>query len=218
ARAGQHHLRYSPGRQSTQRHSERPGQSVSVPGTFVYSPGAGTILHAGNNQPLTVAFTPTDTTDFNTATGGTTINVLKAPLTVTAVASNKTYDGTRTAAVSLSDNHLGSDNVTESFTLATFDTKNAGTGKTVTITGITIGGADAGNYALQNTTANTIANISARTLTVTATGVNRVYDGTTAATVALSDNHLAGDTVTDAYGAAAFSDSSVGSGKTVSVS
>ena len=34
-------------------------------------------------------------------------------------------------------------------------------------------------------------------LTVSATGVNKVYDGTTAATVTLTDNRVAGDVFTD---------------------
>ena len=39
----------------------------SVAGTFAYSPAAGTVLKAGS-QTLSVTFTPTDTTDYTTAT------------------------------------------------------------------------------------------------------------------------------------------------------
>jgi len=46
----------------------------SVPGNFVYSPGAGTILSVGS-QTLSVTFTPTDTTDYKTATGTTSLTV-----------------------------------------------------------------------------------------------------------------------------------------------
>ena len=53
--------------------------TASVPGTFTYSPPAGTVLAAGNNQTLSVSFTPTDTTDYTSATATTTINVLPAP-------------------------------------------------------------------------------------------------------------------------------------------
>jgi len=48
-----------------------------VPGTFVYMPPAGTVLHAGN-QPLSATFTPNDTTDFLTITVHATLVVLKA--------------------------------------------------------------------------------------------------------------------------------------------
>jgi len=53
---------------------------------------------------------------------------------------------------------------------------------------------------------------------VTATGVNKVYDGTVTATVTLSDNRVAGDVFTASYGSASFTSSAVGNGKTVNVS
>ena len=107
--------------------------------------------------------------------------------------------------------------MTDSDTSATFADKNVGTGKTVTVSGITISGADAGNYTF-NASATTTADITARALTVTATGVNKVYDGTTTATVTLSDNRVAGDVLADSYTTASFADKNVGTGKTVTVS
>jgi ELWxxDGT repeat protein len=59
------------------------GTSGNVSGTFVYSPAAGTVLHAGNNQSLSVSFTPTDTTDYTTASAKAVINVLQATPTIT---------------------------------------------------------------------------------------------------------------------------------------
>ena len=56
---------------------------ASVPGTNVYAPPIGTVLHAGKNQSLSVAFTPTDTTDYADASGTAMINVLKATPTIT---------------------------------------------------------------------------------------------------------------------------------------
>lgn len=50
--------------------------TANVPGAFVYTPPAGTVLPVGNGQTLSVAFTPTDTTDYNGATASTTINVV----------------------------------------------------------------------------------------------------------------------------------------------
>jgi hypothetical protein len=49
--------------------------TASVPGTFTYTPPVGTVLPVGNNQALSVLFTPTDSTDYTTATASTTINV-----------------------------------------------------------------------------------------------------------------------------------------------
>jgi hypothetical protein len=51
--------------------------TASVPGTFVYAPAAGTVLTAGS-QVLTANFTPTDSTDYNTASGTVTLTVNKA--------------------------------------------------------------------------------------------------------------------------------------------
>jgi hypothetical protein len=58
--------------------------TASVPGTFVYTPSSGTVLPAGSGQSLSVSFTPTDTTDYTTATQSVLIDVLPAPLTITA--------------------------------------------------------------------------------------------------------------------------------------
>jgi hypothetical protein len=55
-------------------------------------------------------------------------------------------------------------------------------------------------------------------LSVSATGVNKVYDATTTATVNLSDNRLAGDSLTSSYTSASFANKNVGTAKTVSVS
>jgi hypothetical protein len=52
--------------------------TASVPGTFTYTPAAGTVLGAGTNQALGVSFTPTDTTDYTTASYTAHINVDKA--------------------------------------------------------------------------------------------------------------------------------------------
>ncbi len=56
--------------------------TASQPGTFAYTPPAGTVLTAGT-QTLNVTFTPTDSTDYQTATGSVTIVVKSATTTVT---------------------------------------------------------------------------------------------------------------------------------------
>jgi hypothetical protein len=56
--------------------------SSAVAGTFVYLPPAGTVLSAGS-QALSVTFTPTDTTDYTTATATVTLAVNKATPTLT---------------------------------------------------------------------------------------------------------------------------------------
>jgi len=58
--------------------------TASVPGTFVYSPILGTVLNAGNGQTLSVTFTPTDGTVYNSTSANVLINVSKATLNVIA--------------------------------------------------------------------------------------------------------------------------------------
>ena len=58
--------------------------TASVAGTFTYTPPGGTILDAGSNQVLSVNFTPTNTTNYNSVNGTTVqINVNKATPVVT---------------------------------------------------------------------------------------------------------------------------------------
>ena len=49
--------------------------TASVPGTFTYTPTAGTVLLVGSGQKLSGTFTPTDSTDYNSATANVFINV-----------------------------------------------------------------------------------------------------------------------------------------------
>ncbi|MDD3080028.1 MAG: T9SS type A sorting domain-containing protein [Paludibacter sp.] len=49
--------------------------TADVPGEFVYSPAAETVLNVGDNQELTVAFTPTDAVNYETASDTVYINV-----------------------------------------------------------------------------------------------------------------------------------------------
>ena len=51
--------------------------TATVPGAFAYTPPAGTVLNVGNNQLLSVLFTPTDNSNYTTATAQVHINVLQ---------------------------------------------------------------------------------------------------------------------------------------------
>ncbi len=55
---------------------------TGIPGTFVYTPPIGTVLAAGT-QTLSVTFTPTDTTDYTTATASVTLTVNLASIVKT---------------------------------------------------------------------------------------------------------------------------------------
>src|SRR5262249_12951086 len=119
--------------------------------------------------------------------------------------------------VTLSDNRVAGDVFTDSYTSATFADKNVGTSKTVSVSGISISGTDAGNYTF-NTTASATASIMARALTISATRPTTVHDATVSASVTFSDDRIGGDVFTDGYTSASFADKNVGTGKAVSVS
>jgi len=50
--------------------------TADVPGTFVYAPDVGVQLGVGDNQPLSVVFTPDETANYNSAGDSVTIDVL----------------------------------------------------------------------------------------------------------------------------------------------
>src|SRR4029079_8808473 len=75
--------------------------TANVPGSFVYSPVAGTVLNAGANQTLSVSFTPADAANYSGATATTRIPVLKASTTISwTVPADITY-GTALGATQL---------------------------------------------------------------------------------------------------------------------
>ena len=63
--------------------------TASVPGTFVYSPAAGTVPAAGA-QPLSVTFTPVDTNDYATATASVTLTVQAPGFTISGSPTGQT--------------------------------------------------------------------------------------------------------------------------------
>jgi hypothetical protein len=74
--------------------------TASVPGTFVYTPAAGTVLNAGS-QTLSVSFTPTDKADYTTATATVALTVNKATPIITWAAPAAITYGTALGAIQL---------------------------------------------------------------------------------------------------------------------
>ena len=98
------------------------------------------------------------------AAGNYTVN----PATISSVtgitANNKSYDGTTAATLNTStpvfSGQIGTDSLNVGTPYGAFSDRNVANGKTVTISGITLGGADAGNYILASSNATTTANIT----------------------------------------------------------
>jgi trimeric autotransporter adhesin len=160
----------------------------------------------------------------------TIASITAQPLTATGVtAATRVYDGTTVATLSFGGAALvgvvSGDTVTLSTGAAvgTFASKTVGAGKIVTIAGLALAGADAGNYTLTQPT--TTASITTKTLTIGGVVANnKTYDGNTAASLNSGGASLvgvvSGDTVTLNAGGAtgAFADKSVGVGKAVTIS
>ena len=116
------------------------------------------------------------------------------PITGGVTAISRAYDSTSEATIGQRTltGVVGADAVVYSGGSASFADPNVGVGKSVTARGLTLTGADAGNYSV-NGTATTIANISARALTATATDAGKVYGETDPAlTFALGGAGLVG--------------------------
>jgi hypothetical protein len=159
--------------------------------------------------------------NYSISTGqATTANITAKTLTATASASNKVYDGTTTAAATLTLSGLvGSETLGQSVG-ATFADQNVNTGIAVTVNSITLSDGDNGglasNYSISTGQATT-ANITAKTLTATASASNKVYDGTTTATATLTLSGLVGSETLGQSVGATFADQNVNTGIAVTV-
>jgi filamentous hemagglutinin family protein len=162
--------------------------------------------NGGNNYNVTYA-------------DNTTSTINQADVTLSTSDVIKTYDGTTTAsgsAIVASGAIFTGDSLSGgSFA---FTDKNAGSGdKTVTAGGVTIDDGNGGNNYNVTYADNTTSTINKADLTVTATGVDKVYDGSTNATVIYGDNRIAGDDLSFT-GTASFADKNAGNDKAVTVS
>ena len=145
-------------------------------------------------------------------------------LTVTGVTTdNKTYDGDDIAALHFDDAELvgvlDGDSVTPdpSAATGTFDSKNIGTFKPVTVSGLALAGPEAGNYTVTQPALS--ADITAKHVTGGFTANNKVYNGDNIAIY--TETSLTGgieeDDVFVTGTGATFSDENVADGKTVTL-
>ncbi|GIS10675.1 MAG: hypothetical protein CM15mP114_14570 [Alphaproteobacteria bacterium] len=176
----------------------------------------------GKTVTITSSYSGADVSNYNiTDQTSTTANISAKALTATASASNKVYDGSSAATSTLSlSGFVGSETVT-STNSSTFNNKNAGTGKTVTVNSITLAdgsnGGLAANYSI-STGQTTTANVTAKALTVSGISAsNKVYDSTTNATTTLSFSGLIGSETINNTNSSTFDNKNIGTGKTVTV-
>ena len=175
-----------------------------------------------NLNTANVGLVGTDAGNYTLSAPALSANITQASVVVSGFsAQNKVYDATTVATITGSGSvtALGDDSVTVSGTpVGSFQNKNVGVEKTVTITGLTLSGPDAGNYTIANAPISS-ADITPATLTVNGlSAANKVYNGLTNATISgnSSVSAFAGDDVGLIGGSASFSDKNVGTNKTVS--
>jgi hypothetical protein len=84
---------------ATQLNATATGINGTLPGSFTYTPAAGTVLTAGAAQPLSVLFTPMDITDYTTATANNNITVI--PLAIATVAPSSGTLGAAATPITL---------------------------------------------------------------------------------------------------------------------
>jgi filamentous hemagglutinin family protein len=164
------------------------------------------------------------------ATGVLTV-AQKALVASGSTVTTRDYDGTTAATVNTSTATVASGGVTSAdgnaytlddvsvntaaVTAGTFADKNAGIGKTVSITGLTLQGADALNYTVSGSASGTIA---PKALTATVTAPDKIYDGGTMATPTLSiTGGLVGVETVGASGTATFNSKDVVTANLVTV-
>ncbi|MDJ1157025.1 YDG domain-containing protein [Chelatococcus sp. SYSU_G07232] len=195
-------------------------------GTFAFAD-----KNAGTNKTVRVSgVTVSDGNNGNnyvvSYADNTTSTINRAVIsTITGISADKTYDGTTAATLNtvgaVFNGMAAGDHLTVASGTGAFSDKNAGAGKRVTITGLSLGGADAGNYVLASTTATTTAEIARATAALSGfTAASKTYDGTTAATLINAGTLIgvhSGDSVSFTHGAATFSDKNAGTNKTVTL-
>ena len=203
-----------------------PGDDVALAGEFTAS---FLDKNVGVGKPVTLAgfsLVGADAGNYTiTPPTGLSASITAAPLFLTGLtAANKVYDTTVSATLSgiAAVNALGTDSLTLSGTPAgVFLDKHVGVAKPVQVTGLVLGGSDAGNYVLASSN-SLAADITPAPLLVTGLAVaDKVYDATTLATLsgAASVIPLGGDQVSVvSLGVANFNDKNVGQAKPVTLS
>ena len=147
---------------------------ANMAGTYTYNPPLGTVLHVGNNQTLSVTFTPTDTTDYTTATDSVSINVTPAPLTITAVNQTKVYGAALPTLTVSYSGFVNGDRLVKLTTLPTLTTTATASSHVVgSPYAITASGAVDPDYTI-NYVAGTLT-VTTAPLTITAVNQTKVY-------------------------------------------
>ena len=187
-------ISYGTALSSTQLNATATGAGANVAGTFVYSPAAGTALSAGNNQTLSVTFTPTETAKYTTATATTTITVNKANASVTPAAASKTYGAADPPLAGTLSGFLAADGITATYSRIAGETVG---GSPYTISATLAPAGALGNYNITYNTGNFA--ITKAPALVTPDPVAKTYGAADPPLTGTLSGFLAADNVTALY-------------------
>src|SRR5690606_19983753 len=164
-------------------HNLVEGETLSLSGS-----GQMAEKHAGDGKEVTLVSLALGDGDggglasnYTLVGGDHRVDIAKATIAaVTGIAAeDKVYDGTTSATLDVSGatfaGMVAGDTLEVASATGAFATKDAGENKEVTISGIVLGGVDAGNYELASSTSSTTATIAPRVVILRG---SRVYDGT----------------------------------------
>ena len=190
--------------------------------------GTTSDANAGTGKYVTIAYSLADGTNgglasnYSLADGATSVDITPKALSYSSItASDKIYDGSVSASVTSTglSGFIGSETVT-ALSDAEFADANVGTGKSISISFALADGTNGGlasNYSLANVTRT--ADITAKSLTISGTTASdKTYDATTSAVITAGTlSGLIDDETLGISATGTFSDSAVGTGKSVAV-
>jgi filamentous hemagglutinin family protein len=128
------------------------------------------------------------------ASGTATADITQRVLNVAATGVNRVYDGSISGQVVLTDNRMAGDLLALSYTRANFVDKNVGNNKVLSVTGVQVSGADAGNYQVSSTAAS-LANVTQAELTITASNAEKTFGQTPLLTAFTAVGLVNGETI-----------------------
>ena len=155
--------------------------NVGVYGNFVFSDANAGILKTVNVTGIALSGTKASNYSLVSTTATGSVSITPKPLTISAVSvDDKPYDGNANATGTLTlGGKVGTDDVRAIGNFA-FSDVNAGTSKTVNVTGIALSGTKASNYSLSVASTTAQATITKATYNmdgIAFTGATRTYDG-----------------------------------------
>ncbi len=183
-----------------------------------------TVTINNNTNAGTAVVNVTGVGGYAGAFGNANFTINPKPVTVTGYSITKVYDGTTTVTNfgSPSFNGLvGAETATVNTGTSTYDTKEVGTGKAITLGTVTMtgGSAIASNYVITQPT-GIIGIITTKSLTVNGFNISKVYDGNNTVNnfgTPVFNGLVGAEMATVTIAASTYNDATVGTGKTITL-